>query len=221
MSFSKHLAESTRSFLLASLVFLTLTVSVAAQQNEVRTAIPVADSNRKLGVGDQVTYQVMEDKDPAVRLRVTDAGELDIPYLGRVKVASQTVASSRAMIKQLLEEKYYHQATVKLAIDTIARNVESIDTGTVRVNGKVNSPGLQNIIPGKVETLGDIITAAGGFSEFADSRKVKIIRQATDGETSKTEIVDMKAVLERGQIEKDVIVQDGDIIIVPQRLLNW
>ncbi len=216
---------SFRHYRIASIVFATslqLSLSgVVAQSTEVRTAVPVADGDRNLGVGDQVTYQVLEDKDPAVRLTVTDAGELDIPYLGRVNVANRSLASARSQIKQLLEQKYYHRATVRLAIDTVARNRANVDAGMVYLSGKVNAPGLQKLIPGEEATAGKLILRAGGLAEFADSRKVKIVRKSKEGQAPTTEIVDLKEVLERGRIDKDVAVQDGDLIIVPQRLINW
>lgn len=187
--------------------------------NPVRAAIPVADSNRTLGVGDEVTYQVMEDRDPAVRLVVTDAGELDIPYLGRVKVAGMSVASARSAITRLLEEKYYHNATVRLAIDTVARS--SGITGTVYLSGKVNTPGPQQLFAGEEPTAGKLILRAGGLAEFADSRKVKIVRKSEGGQAPVTEVVDLREVLERGRIDKDVPVRDGDLIIVPQKTFNW
>jgi ribosomal protein L16 Arg81 hydroxylase len=31
----------------------------------------------------------------------------------------------------------------------------------------------------------------------------------------------MEDVLEKGQIEKDIVLQPGDFVLVPPRLLNW
>jgi hypothetical protein len=39
--------------------------------------------------------------------------------------------------------------------------------------------------------------------------------------TTKTTIVDLKEVLDRGHADKDPVVQDGDTITVPQRLINF
>ncbi len=192
---------------------------ITAQEPPARPAVPVADSNRTMSIGDEVTYQVLEDKDPPVRLVVTDAGELDIPYLGRVKVAGQTLESVRATIKRLLEQDYYHNATVRLSIDSVARSSGII--GTVYLSGKVNSPGPQQLLAGEEPTAGKLILRAGGLAEFADSRKVKIVRKAQGGQAPQTEVVDLKEVLERGRIDKDVPVKDGDLIIVPQRAFNW
>lgn len=215
-------ARATGWMLICALLPLVLAAPVAVrgqQSREVRSAIPVADSSRKLGVGDQVTFQVVEDKDPPVRLVVTDAGELDVPYLGRVKVAGRTLGEARSIIKSALENEYYHNATVKLAIDSVAKSSGVV--GTVYLSGNVRTTGPQELLAGEEATAGKIILRAGGLTEFADSRKVKIVRKGGEGRETETIVVDLKEVLERGRVDKDVRVFDGDLIIVPQRFLNF
>ena len=183
----------------------------------------ISSSSRSLGVGDRVTYRVDEDRDPPVHLTVTDTGELDIPYLGRVRVVGKSTSRVKSMLKKALEAEYYYTATVHLAIDTVAvrpTKVKSNIVGKVYLSGKVNTPGPQDLLRGEQATASKVILRAGGLSEFADARKVKVVRDSTKhGKT--TIIVDIKEVLERGNIERDVRVYDGDLIIVPQRLINW
>src|SRR4051812_27945805 len=47
------------------------------------TSIEALDATQKLGPADRVSFRVIEDKDDAKPLMVTDSGELEIPYLGR------------------------------------------------------------------------------------------------------------------------------------------
>jgi polysaccharide biosynthesis/export protein len=61
---------------------------------------------------------------------------------------------------------------------------------------------------------------AGGGTQFADIRRVKLTRKMKDG-TSKTYIIDVKAVLEDGKMDKDMQLQDGDYIFVPRRLITF
>ena len=51
------------------------------------------DDKRKLSIGDHVSYRVLEDKNPAVDLMVTDAGDLELPLLGRVAAVGRHAAS--------------------------------------------------------------------------------------------------------------------------------
>src|ERR1700733_171498 len=50
----------------------------------------ILDDKHKLAPGDKVSFQILEDKDPPKSLTVTDSGELDVPYIGRVIVANKT-----------------------------------------------------------------------------------------------------------------------------------
>jgi len=203
------------------LIAMALLLAGAANaQTPVRKAVAANSHHRSLGVGDQVTYRVLEDKDPPVQLMVTDTGELDIPYLGRVRVVGQSTSEVKRKVKKALEKDYYYTATVQLAIDTVA--VHGNDSiGKVYLSGKIRVPGPQDLLAGEQATVGKVILRAGGLGEFADSRKVKIIRKSKSGKKAKTIIVDLKEVLERGNIDQDVEIYDGDLIIVPQKMINW
>ena len=54
------------------------------------TPLKSPDDQYRLAMGDRVSYRVIEDKDEAKSLVVTDSGELDVPYLGRVKAVDKT-----------------------------------------------------------------------------------------------------------------------------------
>ena len=56
----------------------------------VYTSTDSLDDKRKLTIGDRVSYRVLEDKNPAVSLLVTDAGDVEVPLLGRVSAAGKT-----------------------------------------------------------------------------------------------------------------------------------
>src|SRR5262245_40476309 len=54
----------------------------------------VVDPDKKLSAGDQVTIEIMEDREGGLPRIVTAAGELDVPPLGRVKVSGRTTAEA-------------------------------------------------------------------------------------------------------------------------------
>ena len=77
------------------------------------------DPNKRLGVGDQVAIEIVEDREgPTTRL-ITATGDLEVPPLDRVHVAGKTTTEAAADIKRLLEADYYYHATVKLSIDRV------------------------------------------------------------------------------------------------------
>ena len=173
------------------------------------------DRDTPLGVGDIVTFSIQEDRDTPVKLRVTDSGELDIPYVGRVPALNRTCDTVALEAKKLLESKYYYKATVTLGIDqrAIGRSL-----GKVYVSGLVKQPGPQDLFPGERLTVSAVIVKAGGFAQFADKARVRLTRRGS--KTTENKKIDIGAVLEKGRADLDVEVQDGDYIYVPQKLIN-
>ncbi len=85
--------------------------------------------------------------------------------------------------------------------------------GEVARQGSVGLPLDQDI------TLAKTILGAGGFSEFANENKVRILRTAPDG-SKQTLNVDVGRILKTGSFEQDVPLQNGDVIIVPEKVLG-
>jgi polysaccharide export outer membrane protein len=217
-------------FLGASLtVVLLLTAGLAqkeafAQTPEPMGTTPVAsepviasgDRDSVLGVGDIVSFAIQEDQDAPLKLRVTDTGELDIPYAGRITAAGKTCGAVAGEAKRKLEAKYYYTATVKLGIE---QKNKASSLAKIYVSGYVKLPGPQDLFPGEKMTVSAAIIKAGGFVQFANERKVKVTRKGRGG--TDNSIVDVKAVLEDGNLSQDREVQDGDLIFVPRRLFNY
>jgi protein involved in polysaccharide export with SLBB domain len=177
-----------------------------------------ADRDKVLGVGDIVTLEIVEDKEAPVSKKVTDTGDLDVPYIRRVHVAGKTCSQVAAEITRLLEADYYHKATVKLNIEQINR-VKFGTAGKVYLSGDVKVPGAQEIPVGETMNVSAAIVRAGGATQFGDLKKVKLTRKGAGG-ASETIIVNVKAVLEDGKLEQDRELRDGDNIFVPRRLFT-
>jgi polysaccharide export outer membrane protein len=177
----------------------------------------IQDQDKPLSFGDIVSFQIIEDKEPPVRQRVTDTGDLDVPYIGRVRVAGKTCEEAAAIIKRQLEAEYYYKATVRLGIDQVNR---AANIGKVYVSGLVRLPGPQEYNKTERITASAAIIKAGGFAEFADQKKVRVTRKNKDG-TTDTFTVNMKAVLEQGKVDADVELKENDYIFVPRRLINY
>ncbi len=177
----------------------------------------VQSDDRLLEVGDHVRYQVAEDGDAAVDLQVSNTGRLDIPYLGTVVAAGKTTGALVSELKAALEAEHYVTATIKFQV--LAFSQRAVNRGRVHLSGQVRQVGPLEIDLSDKPTLGRTILAAGGLADFADARNVRIVR--SEGSESRTITVDLREVLNRGKIEMDVPLQDGDLIIVDQRLVNW
>ena len=175
----------------------------------------VPDDKYKLRPGDRVAFQIVEDREPTPKsIVVTDSGEIDVPYIGRVMASEKTCKVLSTEIKGLLEKEYYHRATVVISLDAANKLM-----GRVYVWGQVRNQGAIDILVNENLTAGKAILRAGGFADFANKKKVKLVRSSPDG-TKQTFELNMSAILEQGKTELDALLQPDDFIIVPSRLIN-
>ena len=179
-------------------------------------SMEVLDDSRPLSVGDAINLRIVEDSDPPVTLQIKDSGDLEVPYVGRVRAAGLTPRGLAFAIKSELERDYYHNATVIIGLDTARQQ----SAGLFYITGMVNSPGPQEIPTYEKLTVSKAILRAGGFSNFANQRKVKLTRAGPGGQTD-TQIIDVKQIIEKGRLDLDVEIRPNDFIVVPERLINF
>lgn len=181
------------------------------------TSSYVLDDKHFLEPGDIVSFQILEDHDPAIQMAVTDSRELDVPYVGRVSVADKTCKQLSKELKGKLEKEYYYQATVIVGLDLVNKV-----RGRVYVWGQVRNQGAVDLLFNQKLTAGKAILMAGGFGDFANKKKVKIIRGSTGaGGASKTFEVNMADVLEGNKADEDIVLEPDDFIIVEARAVNF
>ena len=106
--------------------------------------------------------------------------------------------------------------------------IQSDEPIKVAVVGEINRPGSHTVQPEKLgsnnngqnqdsspPTLSQAIQAAGGIKPLANVREVEVRRETWDG-TEKIMTVNLWELIKSGDIEKDIILQDGDSIVVPK-----
>lgn len=167
------------------------------------------DPDKRLSPGDQVTLEIVEDKDGGIPKVVTATGELDVPPLGRVNVAGKTTREAEIDLKRRLEVDYYYKATVKLSIDRVSPTI--VKSGQIYLSGEVRTVGPLEMVAGVPLKLSEAILSAGGFGPWADDRKVQVTRR-----NGSKQVVDVKDIIKNGNLEKDITLQDGDRVYVPQ-----
>ena len=88
--------------------------------------------------------------------------------------------------------------------------------------GPVHLPGPQEIPSDEVLTLSKAIVRAGGFTDFADKKNVKVTRQSkVSGGKDETFTINEAKVLDKGTMESDLPLEPGDLIFVPEKLVRF
>lgn len=215
------------------------------------TSMEVLNDTVKLGAGDRVSFRILEDRHEPITLVVTDSGEMEVPLIGRVTALDKTCKQLAYEIKPLFEKEYFVKATVIIGLDLVGTK----SRGKVYLTGQVRAPGALELMPGDPMTVSQAILRANGLADFADKRKVRLVRKK-DGtpvataevlkgtqpkkpgffkrvgnvfskekeapsDSTETYIVDLVDILEKGHLERDPVLKVGDLIFVPERLINF
>ena len=176
------------------------------------------DDKRKLAIGDRLSFRVVEDKRPPVSMIVTDSGEVDVPFIGRVAAAGKTCKDLAQEIKAPMEKDYFYKATVIVALDFSTEK----SAGRVYVTGNVMHAGPLEIPPDENLTVSRAVLRAGGFDQFADRHHVKLIRKSPSSESgTETTVIDVERIIDKGDSKKDPAVQPDDMIVVPKAFINF
>ena len=210
----KRFAGSGRSGIVALLWALiasacVLSVASAADSAESFSRMDLLDNQRPIRADDRLLYQVIEEQAPAVTLLVDAQGRVRIPLVGDVEAAGKTCYALAREIKPLLEVDFFHRATVVVELQSASMRQMATVYGQVRSQGRITLPGDRPV------TLSAAISLAGGFSEGANRSNVSVIRRdAENPEKEDRIVVDLKEVQEKGMVEKDILIQSDDVIIV-------
>jgi protein involved in polysaccharide export with SLBB domain len=175
------------------------------------------DDKRKLAIGDRLSFRVVEDRRPPVPMIVTDSGEVEVPFIGRVAALNKTCKELAEEIKVPMEKDYFYKATVIVALDISSEK----SLGKVYITGNVRNPGPLEITPDETLTVSRAILRAGGFDPYANKHHIKLIRKDPGSPSgTDTTILDVGEIIEKGDSNKDMAVQPDDMIVVPRAIIN-
>ncbi len=165
-------------------------------------------NNYILQAGDLVEIKVFMEKDMDRELRISSDGMVTFPLVGNVKIGGYSVAEAEQQLSEKL--KYYiKNPQVSMLIKEYANKM-------VYVLGQVQKPSEIAIPPEKSITVLEAITSVGGFTDIANTSKVKVLRMENGKQKSLD--VDVNAITKQGKKSLDIELMPGDVIFVPQSM---
>jgi protein involved in polysaccharide export with SLBB domain len=195
----------------------------APAQAEAAGREPVAASRLpdRLDKGDKVEFSIEEDPVKSggpQELIVLPLGDINFPVsrnsdlLIPIRAAGKTIDEVKASLKAKLDADYYQNATVFLRPKEQApRRAQVLFTGQVRTS-------ILNLNGGETVTLFEALLRVG-TTEFAHLKKVTVHRKSGAAGKPETLVLDVAA-MQKGDRSKDISLQDGDLVEVPEKTLR-
>jgi len=200
-------------FLFGSLLVLAACDGTAAVRNVNRGGEPVvaavepAGADYTIGSGDTLRIQVLQNAELNAEIPVRPDGKISTPLVNDVVAAGKSATQLARDIEQTLSQ-YIRNPTVSVIV------VRSTgDQGKVQVIGQAVAPRAVAYRSGM--TLMDLMIQVGGLSQFAAGNRAKIIRSYASGTK---EIHVRLHDLMNGKISENVVLQPGDLVVIPQTL---
>lgn len=203
----------TRRLLPALCLLVLATAALAAQAAGDRfSRMDLLDDEKVLRPGDRLLYSVEEEREQVVALLVNGEGEVNIPLLGYRNASGKTCKRLAYELKAELEIDFFHRATVIIQL----YNSES-SLGEVTVLGEVRAPGPIDIPVDQVYYVSNAVLDAGGFTVGANASQVILVRKNPNNpENDDKYAIDVGAILQSGQFDKDMALKPGDLVVVPR-----
>ena len=183
----------------------------------------VLDNNQTIASGDLISIRILEDRQNALQQKVAVTGEVQAPYIGLIGAKGKTSRQLAYAIKKELEKNFFKNATVVVAIDQLNPDDASsyrtyelefyVMFGIVARQGKYDLPTNEDI------TISQAILRAGGFAQFANKEKVKVVRKTPQG--NKTILVNVASIMQGGDLDKDIFLRKDDVVIVDELKVNF
>ena len=154
----------------------------------------------QVGPGDVLKITVYDNDDLTTKVMVNSDGKVVIPLIGPVEVGNKSVPHITQMITRLLADGYLVNPQVNVF-------VEEYRSKKVVILGQVKNPGLIEL-SGAISFL-ELLSKAGGLSkEAGDTATIK----RSGGNDKDVTLVDLNALIEKGDISQNVQILDGDTV---------
>jgi len=163
----------------------------------------------RIGPGDALNIFVWRNPELTLTVPVRPDGRLSIPLVEDVVAIGKTPTTLAREFEERLS-KYVKEPLVTVIVEGFVGPIPE----QIRVIGEAAQP---RALPYRADmTVLDVMIAVGGLTKYAAGNDSVIIRTA-QGEQN-TYSVHLNSLIRDGEIENNVALRPGDILIIPQRL---
>jgi len=187
-----------------TLLLITITTNIfSCSPKIIEQSIPPPSTEFVIGPEDVLKINVWEEPNLSQSVPVRVDGKISLPLIHDVYVVGLTPTELKEELTKRLS-KYIENPTVSVI-------VEEINSLKFFIVGNVRSPGVFEL-DREINVL-QAISMAGGFTEWAKKRKIKIFRKHMGVE--KVIKINYNKIVSGKHPELNIPLQPGDTIIVP------
>ncbi len=165
-----------------------------------------AKTDYRISSADLISVTVYQDLEMNRKTRVNANGTVSLPLIGAVKIGGMTLLEAQSTIEAKLSQF--------LVSPQVSLFIEEYGNKTVFVMGEVQKPGSYPVPTESRMTVLEAISTAGGFTPVAAQDRTRVLRNVNGASVTYT--IDVKAITQQGDKEKDMILEPNDVIYVPQ-----
>jgi polysaccharide export outer membrane protein len=160
-----------------------------------------------IGGGDLLDISVYQEKDLARTVRVSADGTVNFPLIGSVSLGGLGVPAAERILKERLRE-YLKNPEVFIFIKEYGHK-------QIYILGEVQKPGSYALPTESTLSVLEAVVQAGGFTPYAAMDRTRVIRKVEN--QSQSFVIEVSAIMKRGDKSKDMTLQSNDVIYVPEK----
>jgi len=172
-------------------------------RKEAQAEVAVDGDQYVIGPEDVLYIHVWKEEVLTRTVPVRMDGKISLPLIQEIKAAGLTPLQLKEVVMRKLRD-FVENPIVSITV------VEA-NSFKVYVTGLVRNPGVYRLR--SETTVTQIISLAGGFTEWANPKKILVVRKEEGRE--KRMKVNYKKIMNGSDTSSDVILKTGDTIIVP------
>lgn len=197
--------------------FLSLTAMFLA-------VLPANAQGYRAQPGDILRVEVLQDADLNRTVLVAPDGSITFPLAGSLRASGRSLGAIQSDLITRLTPNFATTPTVFVSLDQLAEREPVIPAQPVPdpvvaifAIGEVANAGRIELVPGT--RLLQALAQLGGFSDFAAKKRIQLPR--TDPHTGQEQIypLNYEAIMSARSQNGSVVMQEGDVILVPTRRL--
>jgi polysaccharide biosynthesis/export protein len=192
---------------------LTISAFAAALtgcQTQTGDVFPASASGQKPGIlasGDTIKVSFTAAPELSQSQKIESDGNVSLPLVGEIYAVGKTPAQLQVELTGLYKSQLQNSEVIVTLENTVI---------PVVVSGEVQKPG--KVVFERPATVLEAIMEAGGFTAYADPKRVSLIRQV--GGDHHAQIVDLSPIL-KGRPTPAMYVSPGDVIYVRPKFISF